>query len=222
MNEEQQRGPREADLAFFGWIGADVSHDMRNILAVIGQYAGLMEDTLALARRFRSSDRRKLEQLCAKIDLKVQDGTDTMDRFSRFAHAADAPSVAFDPGAVIENLVALLQRHARQASYRLEADLPAEAVSLTSDPFALQYAVFSAVELVGQVAAEGELVQVILARRGNEAVIRVAGRAGDDEPAELSAGVARLTAAMHALNGSVESSRVEGMLAVALTVPIEP
>ena len=52
MNDELHRRLREEDLAFFGRIGADVSHDMRNVLSVIGEYAGLLDDLLARTKSF--------------------------------------------------------------------------------------------------------------------------------------------------------------------------
>ena len=54
---------REEELAFFAKIGADITHEMRNVLSIVGENAGLLDDQLALARgrkgtRFLRSSRK--------------------------------------------------------------------------------------------------------------------------------------------------------------------
>ena len=70
------------DLAFFGKIGADVSHDMRNVLSIVGENAGLLDDQLALAESGKALDYEKLKKLSARITRQVTRGTQTMERFS--------------------------------------------------------------------------------------------------------------------------------------------
>ena len=55
------------DLAFFGKIGADVTHEMRNVLSIVGENAGLLDDQLALAESGKALDYEKLKKLSARI-----------------------------------------------------------------------------------------------------------------------------------------------------------
>ena len=71
MNEGSHRHPCEQELAFFGRIGADVTHDVRNVLSVIGEYAGLLDDLLAMSGEGKPVDGQKLQKLSAGLSGQV-------------------------------------------------------------------------------------------------------------------------------------------------------
>ena len=64
MDEKIRRQLREQNLAFFGMISAGMSHEMRNVLSIIGEYAGLLDDFLVAAERGAPLDSDKLRRLC--------------------------------------------------------------------------------------------------------------------------------------------------------------
>ena len=43
--------PQNDDLLFFGRIGASVSHELKNVLAVMNEQAGLLGDLACMAAR---------------------------------------------------------------------------------------------------------------------------------------------------------------------------
>ena len=210
------------DLAFFGRIGADVSHDMRNVLSIVGENAGLLDDQFALAESGRPLDREKLKELSARITRQVTRGIRTMERFSRFAHAADEEAASSDLRAITETMAALAQRHVVLAGCKLQADLPDEAIHVKANPFILQHAVFSAIELILESLESGQVVTIKLAGRGAAAVMSVSGSAaGAGGAGELSGRISRLSAVINELEGSVETSWEDGVLSLILTIPVK-
>lgn len=217
MSEPSHHRLCEEDLAFVGKIGAGVSHDMRNVLSIIGENAGLLDDQLALAERGKPLDHERLKKLSSRIARQVSRGTQTMEQFSRFAHAADEQTAPCDLTALSETVTALAQRHATSAGCRLEAELPEQTIPVRHHPFRLQRAVFSAMELILQSAEQGELVTMRLAARGPTAVIVVSGAARTE--GSLSGRLAPLSAVMNELGGSVETSPADGRVSLILTFP---
>ena len=207
------------DLAFFGKIGADVSHEMRNVLAIVGENVGLLDDQLVLAGRGKALDREKLKKITERITRQVTRGARTMERFSRFAHAADEEAASADLRAIIETVAALAQRHVAMAGCKLQADLPDGAIHVKADPFILQHAVFSAIELMLNLKSmeSGQVVTIKLVGRGAAAVMSVSGSAANAD--ELSARISRLSAVADELQGSVETSWEDGVLSLILTIP---
>lgn len=221
MNEELRRRLREEDLAFFGRIGADVSHEMRNVLSVIGEYAGLLDDLLARAEDGSRLDCSKLKQVSAKLTRQVSKGTEVIGRFSRFAHATDEQTASFDLTALTGNMAALAQRHVTLAGCRLEAELPDEAIPVRANPFSLQHAVFSAIQVILESLEKGELLAIKLVTQGPTAVISVSGSAAASGGGQLSDRISQLSAVMNELEGSIEESWTDGILSLLLTIPIK-
>jgi C4-dicarboxylate-specific signal transduction histidine kinase len=218
MNEELPR-LREEELAFFGRVGADVTHDMRNVLSVIREYSGLLRDLLAAAKRRKPPDPEQLKKLSESITNQVRKGTQLMERFSRFAHATDEQTASFDLADLTKNTAALVHRPVTQAGCTLEADLPDEPIPVRSSPFSLQFAVFSGIQLILESVSKGESITIRVARQASVAVISFAGRAVADG-AQTSGRIAQLSRRMKELDGSVETSSDQGMLSVNLTIPI--
>jgi signal transduction histidine kinase len=219
MNEEP-RDLRDEELAFFGRVGADVTHDMRNVLSVIREYSGLLRDLIGAATRKKPLDSEQLRKLSESITRQVKKGTELMERFSRFAHAADEQTASFDLAALTGNTAALAQRSVKLARCTLNLDLPEEPIPVRSNPLSLQHAVFSGIQLILESAGEGEAVAISVARRAPAAVISIAGRAAGDGPPP-SDRIDSMSHRMKELNGSVETSSDQGTLTVMLAIPID-
>jgi signal transduction histidine kinase len=221
MNEEEQRRRHQESLAFFGKMGADVSHDMRNVLSIIGEYAGMLDDLLVIAKKPRHLDLQKLKDLSAKMTRQVQKGTQVMERLSNFAHAADEQKKSFDLALLAANIVALSQRQAKLAGCKLEAVLPEEAMPVRTNAFAVQHAIFTAIRAIEESLQKGELVTVRLLAKGASAVVSVSGPAASGGSEQFQERVSRLSEIMNEVNGSAETSWADGTLEVILAIPIE-
>jgi C4-dicarboxylate-specific signal transduction histidine kinase len=219
MNDTPDHGRCQEELAFFGRVAAGVSHEIRNVLATVGEYAGLLADLLVLAERGTPLDPARLKELSANIARQVSKGTEAMERFSRFAHATDEPTATFDLKVLAGDVAALAQRRLAMAGCRLEAQLPEATMLIRGNPFSLQRAVFSAIELVLAFLEKGELATLKLAAEGPLAVISISGRATCT--GEPPAGVSELSAMMKELKGKASFSCAEGRLSLALTMPMQ-
>jgi C4-dicarboxylate-specific signal transduction histidine kinase len=219
MTEELCR-LREEELAFFAKMGADVSHEIRNVLSIINENAGLLDDQLALVRGRKVPDPEKLKKVATRIARQVRRGIGIMECFSRFAHAADQPQASVDLTSLVQDATVLAQRHARQHGGSLEATLPDQPVSLMTSPFSLQYVLFCCLQMVWQAAETSEPVRVTLSQQQGAAVLKVSGAASPD-----SQGLARpnseLNAVLNELQGSLDTSSAEGVLELALSLPLQ-
>jgi C4-dicarboxylate-specific signal transduction histidine kinase len=222
MSEELHSRLHDEELAFFARMGAAVSHDMRNVLAIIGEYAGLIDDLLGMAKRKKLSDPDKIKEVTGNIARQVGKGTEVMERFSRFAHAADERTASFDLASLVGNLAALARRRVDQAGCRLQTDVPDRPVPAHGNPFRLQYALFCALRLVLDCPTRSDdRITVKLVSQAEGAAIHVSGQmAGSFSNSELTAGVGRLSAALAELSGNAATNFEEGVLSVILTVPL--
>ena len=80
---------KNRDLAFFGKINASISHELKNILAVISEASGLLNDLAGLAERGKKIDMGMLRTCSADIEEEIQRGFATIEGMNAFAHSVD-------------------------------------------------------------------------------------------------------------------------------------
>ena len=101
-----------SEIAFMGKITAGVTHEMKNVLAIIRESAGLMEDLLSVAKDDSFPAREKFLKILSGIDDQVTRGVGLANALNQFAHGPDQPLATVDMNGLIDQLVFLCQRFA--------------------------------------------------------------------------------------------------------------
>lgn len=180
------------ELAFFGRITAGFTHEMKNILAIIKESAGLMEDLLLLTRDDPFPHWERFSHRVSVIQQQVQRGVDLAGRLNRFAHGPDEPVARVDLNELVEQMSRLSERFARLKEVTLKASPADSAVALLTAPVELQLAVFTMLESCwNQMPAGGE-IELKVERRGEHPclVIECSGEIGDSIEFERNAATA--------------------------------
>jgi len=165
-------------LAFFGCLTAGLSHDLKNVLATINEYAGLLDDLQMLARRGRPMTPERVQDVCEHVSAQVGRGQQMLERLSRLSHSVDRDRASVDANALVEDLCALSERLAQMRRITLERRPAASPVTLVVDPMALMHAVHLCIEAA---AEGGDVVTVSVEPRAGGAAVVVAA-AGPLEP----------------------------------------
>ena len=137
---------REQGLAFFAKIVAGQGHEITNVLNIINELNGLLQDLMSGADRGSALNIERFRAISEKIQFQVQRGENMVRQVRAFAHNADLPVTVFDLKTVLEQVVFLAERHTRLNKAALTTDFPEESTALECSPFELQQAVFVAVD----------------------------------------------------------------------------
>ena len=129
-------------IAFFGTVTASVTHELNNVISIIEQTAGLLDDLVAGEERGVPISIERLGEISTSVQKQTRRGLGIIERLNRFAHTTDRPVTEFDVDEVVSNLVELSRRLAGLKRVTLEYRAPAADARLTGNPFALQEAVF--------------------------------------------------------------------------------
>jgi C4-dicarboxylate-specific signal transduction histidine kinase len=129
------------NLAFFGRITASLSHELKNVLATINEYSGLLDDLALAAEKGRPLKNERLRSVCGKIAHQIQRGEVLIQRLNRFSHSADEPKKTVEVQALLSDICDLCDRFARLRQVTLEREIPDRPLPCTLDPFALQFVV---------------------------------------------------------------------------------
>ncbi len=79
-------------LAFFGKVNASISHELKNVMAIISETAGLLEDLSDMTSTGTPIDPDMLKSCTGSIMEEIQRGFSTIRQMNRFAHSVDTPS----------------------------------------------------------------------------------------------------------------------------------
>lgn len=140
------KGSEAREVAFFGRITASFTHEVKNILAIIKESSGLMEDLLALTREQPFPYWERFAHRVSVIQQQVQRGVGLATRLNRFAHSTDEPITRIDLNEIADQLIWLAERLARLKEVTLKVSLAEHAVPLDTSPINLQMAVFTLME----------------------------------------------------------------------------
>jgi len=180
MDVDQDHRLRESGLAFFGRITASVSHDINNVLSTIGEYSGLLQDFILVGRQKGGIPPERLQRMADGLATQVQKGAAIVKRLNRFAHTTDEAAKLVNVSEFLELIVALAQRFAGLKQIPLETDFTPGAISIQTNPFLLQQAVFTCIDLALSTAQPDQPVAISTAPGEPGARITIMFSPGDD------------------------------------------
>jgi len=95
------------DLMFFGKVNASISHELKNILAIISETAGFLNDLTEMASEGKNIDLEMLRTCSKDIVEEVQRGFATIKQMNRFSHSVDVPFKGLDLAETLNLMIGL-------------------------------------------------------------------------------------------------------------------
>jgi C4-dicarboxylate-specific signal transduction histidine kinase len=217
---------QEQESAFLGKISAGMTHEIKNVLAIIRESAGLMEDLLSLCRDSSFPYHEKFSNVLGTIQQQVRRGVELTTRLNRFAHSMDAPVAEVEVRALLEQMVTLMQRFARLKRLELEAFPAAQPITIKTDPFRLQLVLAACLDHLFGLAKEGGRIGLRPQRDGSQVAIRIFGEketfASPPSEGQLPEELGVLSEVIQALQAELRSLDAGGDAGFVLLLPTEP
>ncbi|AMK12228.1 HAMP domain-containing histidine kinase [Pseudodesulfovibrio indicus] len=175
-----------AGLRFFGRVSASVSHEIKNVFAVINEAAGLIEDFTLMAERGMPLQPERLKSAANSIQGQIRRGDAIIKNMNAFAHSTDEDVREVNLVEGLALAVALSTRFADMRQVKLTMG-ECEPVSMVASPFDLTRLLHSSIAaaldrleagdtLVIGVRPEGGGASFSLSSPGKDGPLR------DDEP----------------------------------------
>lgn len=169
--------------AFMGKITAGVTHELKNVLAIIRESAGLMQDLLALSGDAQFPLREKFSKVLSNIGDQVVRGVDLASRLNTFSHLPDETSSGLDLNEVAVQVVFLSQRFARLKGISLNVQPHERSVIIVTDPLKIQMLLFQCIEVLVNIVGTGATITLHpLQQAESEATVELSST-GNNEPA---------------------------------------
>jgi len=171
--------PGNPEAAFLADMTASATHEVRNVLAIIKESAGLIQDLIEMGTRTGAVDEEKVGRAVERIELQVKRGADILTNLNRLSHTLDQERTTVDLEQEVEQIVFLSQRFARKKGHEVETEKGEEVVELVVNSLALQMALFATMECCLTELPDGSRIRVSAGRSGRDPVVefRVEGEA---------------------------------------------
>lgn len=173
MNELQANTSAvDNHLRFFGAITASVSHELNNVLSIVEQVTGLLEDQLIAAESGTPPTVDKLWSVHDRVLKQVERGVTIVQHMNRFAHSVDERESAADLNELIATTWVLCRRFANLKNTDLEFEPCHTTVLINESPFLLEQAFFWILKaLLDADSGEGKPVRITAEASGSTATL---------------------------------------------------
>jgi C4-dicarboxylate-specific signal transduction histidine kinase len=161
----------ENAVIFFGKITASFTHDLNNIIAIIDQSAGLMEDLLPGVAGNSGIPAKKFAAIAEKIRKHTSRGMALIKHLNTFSHGIDHPIDTVNLNDIITNLMALSGRFLSNKGIELELNLSEQDNELRSNPFVIQQILFMIIEIASANAHKGDKLTISTAVESDNAKV---------------------------------------------------
>jgi signal transduction histidine kinase len=158
-------------LAFFGRVNASISHELKNVMAIISETAGLLGDLSEMARGGTAVDPDMLTSSTDSIIEEIQRGFSTIRQMNRFAHSVDSPVVSVNLMEILDLVRNLSEYLSFTGKTNLLAGEGAAPMALTC-PFILQAIIYQALVQTSQNAGPGAELDISVQSK-NESTWRI-------------------------------------------------
>ncbi len=150
----------EAGFGCFGRIAASVSHELKNVLAIINENAGLLEDMIFMSEKGMPFDPVRLKLLAETISGQVYRGSDILRNLNRFAHTTDDPVKMIDVGETVSLMTALCDRFAVMRNVSLNITSPEQAVVVNTHVFIAETLIYRCLKFAIDGLSKGHRIEI--------------------------------------------------------------
>jgi len=161
----------ETGLQFFGKMTASISHEIKNVLAIINENAGLLEDLVLMADRGAAIEPQRLKNMSQTVMQQVSRADAIAKNMNRLAHSVDESINTIDLNDILELLVALSHRFASTRGVAVQPILNEGPLTLRTAPFFLMNLLWLCLDFAMDAAGEDKIVELVTQK--TEAGIRV-------------------------------------------------
>ena len=210
----------ESSLRFFGKMNASISHEINNVLAIINEKAGLLEDFAFMADKGTPIDPARLETIAGKILNQIRRADTIIKNMNKFAHSVDERIKRVDLNDLLELVVALSNRLASMRGVTLELNTSTNPLFITTNNFFLENLLWQCLDFAMDAAGQGKTVALKAKMTENDAVIRFSHLEGLNTAPGMVSSVTVGEGLLGALKGRLTIDIEGGVLALSLPADI--
>jgi len=150
----------ESGLEFFGLISASVSHDIKNILAIINEKAGLIDDFILMSEKGSPLNPERIKIIIENITKQVQRANGIVNNINKFAHSVDNYVEIVELNEILNLVIKLSSRLIAMRNVNLEIRHTEEMVNIRTSPFFLKNLIWLCLDFALNAAGSSKTIGI--------------------------------------------------------------
>jgi len=207
----------EAGLQFFGKMTASISHEIKNVLAVINENAGLLADFILLEEKGVPLNPEKLKKISKKVMEQVKRTDGIIQNMNRFAHSVDETVKTIDVIDTVELMIKLSARFSDMVGVSFTMGSHFNPVKFMATPFLLQNVIWFCLDNIMNLAKSGDTISIAVENNGCDVLIRFFGISGLDGITNCDFPSEREKILLKALSGKLQIDNGAGEIILCLS-----
>lgn len=160
-------------LLFFGCMSSSNFHEIKNVLAIINENAGLLDDIAHMAGDGTAIDPERLKQLAAKITRQVHRADGIIKNINRFSHSVEKPMERVDLGETVAFVADLSQRLAAMRGITVTTMPLSGHIRITTSPFFLENLIWVCLDFAMGCTGDGKTLELVTEKTDRGGQIRL-------------------------------------------------
>jgi C4-dicarboxylate-specific signal transduction histidine kinase len=166
-------------VRFFGEMSASISHELKNVLAIINENAGLLDDMIRMVEKGMPLSPERLAVMAQSVTRQVSRGDRIVKNMNRFAHSADRALETVDVGDLVSFMVRLTDRLIRMKGNLPQIELSATPLTVESNRFYLANLIWACLGRALEACPPDETIAIRIDRTQKAVRIRFCGQSMD-------------------------------------------
>jgi signal transduction histidine kinase len=208
----------EEGLQFFGKMSASMSHEIKNVLAVINENAGLLQDFVYMHEKGVPIDPEQLKGLSQMIIKQVRRADSIMKNMNKFAHSTDQQIKAENLNDILDIVIKLASRLASMREVSLEKPPSNEPINIKTSPFLLENLIWLCLDFAIDSVGQDKTVRVLAKKTDNGAQITFSQLNCMSRPAPEEFPDKRIEALLSALHAEIKVDSQAGTIDISIPV----
>ncbi len=215
MTDKHERLAIEG-VRFFGEMCASISHEIKNVLAIINENAGLLQDMIGMQKKGIPLSEERLARLAQSIARQVTRGDGIVKGMNRFAHSADDANEAVDVGELLQFITQLASRLIGMKGKPPHIQTPDQTVTIKTNRFFLENLVWHCLCRAMSACPTSETISIRVEKTDRLVRIRYCGLAPSALDAISGFPSSQESAVAELLNGKLSIDKETGEICIIL------
>ena len=214
--DRQLDAETETGLRFFGTMTASISHEIKNVMAIINESAGLLEDYSLMAEKGMPIDPERLRVVSDRVANQIRRANGIATNLNGLAHSVDEFRKSVDIRETLALAVGLTGRFADMRSVILDFQPPSDFPAVITSPFHLLNLIWQVLDFAMDASGTGKTVGLTFEAGPTSVKIRFMGIEALTNPPETVFPTAKEAALLHMLGATIHQDAKKGEINLVL------